>query len=87
MFLELPKKAKICDYFRKELTNLKDQTASIQEEDKDSSSEDSSFSAESHVIETLNSSLQELGESPIDKKKIHSKKYATKKAKTINTAH
>lgn len=86
LYPDLPKHAKVCDYCRKELAKLKDQSTSTHQEEEISDSEDPSFSAESHVIATLNSSLYELGESPIDRKKIKSKQYASKKVKTIDSA-
>lgn len=74
LYPEVPENAKICDYCRKEIAALKNENASSSthqdQEARCDSDEDPTFQAESQVIETLNASLQELGESPIDKKKI-----------------
>ena len=43
--------------------------------------EDPDFTTNSLVVQTLNTSLQELDQSPIDKSKIKSKHYASSKVK------
>ena len=50
------------------------------------SDKDPDFTTNSVVVQTLNTSLQELGESPIDKRKIKSKHYATSKVKKISSS-
>lgn len=99
LFPEIPEEAKICDLCRKEIGKLKvDNTnpsgssglpsspINISEECS-SQPEDPTFSLESNiVIEQLNTSIVELELSPINVKKIHSKQYATKKVKKINSA-
>lgn len=90
MYPEISRNAKICDICRKEISALKHVNASsitCQNEEKTlDSDEDPSFQTESHTVETLNTSLQELGESPIDYKKIKSKNYAARKVKKIDSA-
>lgn len=89
LFPKLPKNSKICDTCRKQISAQSREipTTSYQEQEAVClDSEDPSFSVRSEVIETLNTSLSELGESPIDKRKISSKKYAKKKVQTIKSA-
>ncbi|GBM54244.1 hypothetical protein AVEN_213722-1 [Araneus ventricosus] len=47
---------------------------------------DPDFATNSMAVQTLNSSLQELGESPIDKRKIKSRHYASSKVKKISSS-
>lgn len=90
LYPEISKNAKICDSCRKEISALNHGNASSitcqNEEKAPDSDEDPSFQAETHMVETLNTSLQELGESPIDYKKIKSKNYAARKVKNIDSA-
>lgn len=84
---DLPETSKVCDVCRKEITVLKVQKE--KEERYPDSNNDPNFNVpttSSHVVETLNTSLKELGESPIDVKKIKSKQYSGKKIKKIESA-
>lgn len=81
----LPKEAKICDSCRKQLTALKN-NQEANETCADDCETDPNFSSKSEVIETLNASLQELGESPINKKRVEYQPYALKKIKKINSS-
>lgn len=86
MFPDISKLSKICDKCRKEVSAMKNK-----QEDSDSDvseqEDDPGFTAPSSVVlETLNTSLQGLGESPIDSKKIQSKQYSMKKIKNIESA-
>ena len=75
-FPQIPKESKICDSCRKQLTTLKAHKNSTQPntnecfaQDLSSSSEsetDTNFSSKSEVVDKLNASLHELGESPLD---------------------
>lgn len=90
LFPQIPNGSMICDKCRKDVTKLKN-TEPISDknaEDEDSSGseviipdKDPDFTTTSMVVQTLNTSLQELGESPIDKKKITSMHYAKSKVK------
>lgn len=85
-FPELSINSKICDTCRKQISaQSREISTTLHQEHKVvyPDSEDPSFSDKSQVIETLNTSLSELGESPIDKRKITSKKYAKKKVQKI----
>ena len=91
MFPDVSKLSKVCDKCRKELSSLKNK-----QENNDNISDSSVtnyeqddpnfFASSSVVLETLNTSLQELGESPIDGKKMKLKQYSTKKIKNIECA-
>lgn len=84
---DLPETSKICDVCRKEITALKVQKE--REEHDPDSDNDPTFdvpTTSSHIIETLNTSLKELGESPIDVKKIKSKQYSGTKIKKIESS-
>lgn len=89
LFPEIPSGSVICDTCRKNLTKLK----KAEKEEEDSSgpevnitNNDPNFSATSTVVQTLNASLHELGESSIDKKKISSKNYAKSKVQKISSS-
>lgn len=96
--LGLPKEAKVCDSCRKELSTLKSNEQLNQSCARDDpgqvpevlvssdSDNDPDFCCKSDVVETLNASLHELGESPLDAKKVKSKCYASNKIKKINSA-
>lgn len=91
-----PKDAKVCDSCRKELSTLKNNketnqasaTQSLEPEilNTSDSENDPDFNSKSDVVETLNASLHELGESPLDSRKIKSKRYASQKIVKINSA-
>lgn len=98
-FNDLPKEAKVCDSCRKELSTLKNnqelnqaiadqciaQELTTVSSDSDSE-KDPNFHSKPEVVETLNASLHELGESPLDSKKINSMTYASNKIQKINSA-
>lgn len=89
LYPELPKNVKICDTCRKELSAKSREIPTTSYEEHEAvcpDSEDPGFTVKSQVIETLNTSLSEIGESPIDKRKLSSKKYANKKVKKIKSA-
>ena len=74
LFSKMPKTAKICDFCRKEITELRNQNAAScstyqHQESSPEFDKDSNFTASPEVIKTLNTSLQELRESLIDRKK------------------
>ncbi|GBM58689.1 hypothetical protein AVEN_256465-1 [Araneus ventricosus] len=83
--------AQIWDKCRKEITML-NYAQPISDENVDSSvsetfsDKDLDFTTNSVAVQTLNTSLQELGESPIDKRKVKSKHYATSKVKKISSS-
>ncbi|GBM10093.1 hypothetical protein AVEN_230362-1 [Araneus ventricosus] len=86
LFPQIPNGSKIYDKCRKEITILKYAQPISHKNDDSSASEtfsdkDPDFTTNSVVVQTLNTSLQELGESPIDKRKVKSKHYATSKVK------
>lgn len=94
-----PELSKVCDSCRKQLTKLKNEkhreistgTSNIHEESQsDTEIEeapiDMPFSNESDALSSLNSSLIDMGESPVDKKRIQSKIYSTEKANRISVA-
>lgn len=94
-FPQVPKESKICDSCRKQLGTFKAQENSNQpsaseflnQEISSSESEtDTNFSSKSEVVDKLNASLHELGESPLDSKKVNSKYYASTKIKKISSA-
>ncbi|GBN46744.1 hypothetical protein AVEN_184302-1 [Araneus ventricosus] len=91
LFPQIANGSKICDKCRKEITMLK-YAKPISDKNLDSfasetiSDEDPDFAANSVTVQTLNTSLQELGESPIDKRKVKSKRYATSKVKKISSS-
>ena len=91
MFPDVSKLSKVCDKCRKEISSLKNKQEN-NDNISDSSvtnyeQDDPNFSASSSVVlETLNTSLQELGESPIDGKKMKLKQYSTNKIKNIECA-
>lgn len=82
LYSEISKISKICDDCRKDITALKNgrpnasSTTCQNEVQTLYSDEDPTFQADSLMVEKLNTSLQELGESPIDVRKIKSKNYA-----------
>lgn len=84
LFPEIKKLSKICDKCRKDIGLM----SRKEEEDAYSDSSvqgleevtDPTFNIPNSVaLEKLNTSLQELGESPVDSKKIKSKQYSAKK--------
>ncbi|KAG8183380.1 hypothetical protein JTE90_008282 [Oedothorax gibbosus] len=93
MFSQIARGSMICDKCRKEVTYLKN-TPSISEINEEVSEascskkfcdNDPDFTA-SAVVQTINTSLQELGESPIDKRKLKYKKYSKSKVKKISSS-
>lgn len=97
LFPHMPNRAMICDKCRKDVSKMKSTEPSNVEnpiglDDDSSGSEiavqgrDPDFTTTSVVVEALNTSLQEIGESPIQKKKITSKHYATSKVKKISSS-
>lgn len=85
MFDDLSKVNKICDSCRKHLTTLKN-NKDANETSADDCEMDENFTSTSEVIETLNASLHELGESPVNKKKLKSKCYASTKIQKISSS-
>lgn len=86
-FDDLSKEAKVCDSCRKQLTTVKNkEEANEASEDNCKMETDQTFSSTTEVIETLNASLHELDVSPLDKKKIKSKAYASNKVQKISFA-
>lgn len=93
LFSEMPNIAKVCDSCRKQLGVLKNeqegQCSSSQDVSNDTESKcekDPPFISQSDVVQSLNTSLQELGESPVDTKKTKVKKYSKKKIQKISSA-
>lgn len=76
LYPEISKISKICNNCRKDITALKNgtpnasSTACQNKVHSPDSDEDPTFQADSLMVEKLNTSLQELGESPIDLRKI-----------------
>jgi hypothetical protein len=87
LFPELTIDSKICDTCRKQIGQSRVIPSTSQQEDEVvcPDNEDPSFCDKSQVVEILNTSLNELGESPIDKRKLSSKKYAKKKVQKIES--
>lgn len=96
LFPQIPNGSMICDKCRKDVTKLKNtvpiSVKNVEDEDSSGSEvsvqdEDRNFTTTSmDKVQTLNTSLQALGESPIDKRKIKSKHYATSKVKKISSS-
>lgn len=88
LYPELDNLSKICDKCRKEISLIKDKEQ--RDAGSDSSVDEASdpnFTAPSSVVlDTFNSSLVQLGESPVDCKKIKSKHYSAEKMKKIEGA-
>lgn len=87
-FPDIPEASKICDTCRKEITLVRTQEDK-REPDSDSDKNDPTFSdpaTSSQIVNSLNSSLKELGESPIAVKKIQSKQYSSKKIRKIQSS-
>lgn len=91
-FPEIANGSKICDKCRKKISMLK-KTEPINDENAEDpsgsetySEKDTDFKANMEAVQTLNRSLQELGESPIDKKRMKSKSYTTSKIKKISSS-
>lgn len=84
--------SKICDKCRKEITRLKNAQSLNDKNDEDDHSHsetsldnDTDFTSHSEVVQSLNISLEHLGESPIVKRKMKCKKYSTSKVKKISS--
>lgn len=99
LYTEIPKEAKICNKCRKEITALKTNLNANQlgpsakpclalndEMSSSDSDRDPKFSMSNIIVDQMNTSLLELEESPIDKRKIQSKQYAKTKARKIHSA-
>lgn len=84
---ELDKLSKICDKCRKETSLIKEKEQHNASNSSSDEGNDPNFTVpQSVVVNTLNSSLVQLGESPVDCKKMKSKQYSARKIKKIECA-
>jgi hypothetical protein len=93
LFPQISNGSMICGTCRKDVKKLKNTKPIGDKNCEDSSGteaiipdKDPHFTTNSMVVQTLNTSLQELGESSIDKKKIASKHYAKSKVRRISSS-
>lgn len=84
--------SKICDKCRKEISEIKNAQSLSDKNSEDEQSQaetflhsDSEFTTNSEVVQSLNISLEQLGESPIAKRKMKCKKYGTAKVHKISS--
>lgn len=84
---DLDKLSKICDKCRKEVSLIKEKEQQNGSNSSSDEGNDPNFTVpQSVVVNTLNSSLVQLGESLVDCKKIKSKEYSARKIKKIECA-
>ena len=83
-FDDLSKETKICDSCRKKLSIKNNEE--VNETCAENCAMDENFASTSQIIGTLNTSLHELGESPVNKRKVKSKHYASTKIQKISSA-
>lgn len=84
--------SKICDKCRKEITGIKNAQSLSEKniEDDNSHSETilddaTDFTTNTELVQSLNISLEQLGESPISRKRMKCKKYGTSKVRKISS--